>query len=55
MTTARAYRGAKSWDAAIGELRRGAGSQWNPHVVAAALTALQAEEEPNRPLFSVLA
>jgi putative nucleotidyltransferase with HDIG domain len=50
MTTARAYRGAKSWDAAIAELRRGAGSQWNPHVVAAAVTALQAEEEPNRPL-----
>ena len=36
MTTARAYRGARSWDSAIDELRRGAGTQWNPHVVEAA-------------------
>jgi putative nucleotidyltransferase with HDIG domain len=55
MTTARAYRGAKTWDAAISELRRGAGSQWNPHVVAAALTALQADEEPTRSLAAVVA
>ena len=41
MTTARAYRGAKSWDAAMHELRRGAGSQWNPKVVEAALIALR--------------
>ena len=41
MTTARAYRGAKSWDAAMHELRRGAGSQWNPKVVEAALIAVR--------------
>jgi putative nucleotidyltransferase with HDIG domain len=41
MTTARAYRGAKTWDAAMHELRRGAGSQWNPKVVEAALIALR--------------
>src|SRR5213076_2091210 len=40
MTTARAYRGAKSWDTAMDELRRGAGTQWNPHVVEAALAGL---------------
>jgi putative nucleotidyltransferase with HDIG domain len=40
MTTTRAYRGAKSWDAAMAELRRGAGSQWNPKVVDAAVAAL---------------
>ncbi len=44
MTTARAYRGAKSWDTAMGELRRGAGTQWNPHVVEAALAVLGQEE-----------
>jgi putative nucleotidyltransferase with HDIG domain len=40
MTTTRAYRGAKSWDSALTELRRGAGTQWNPKVVEAAVTAL---------------
>jgi HD-GYP domain-containing protein (c-di-GMP phosphodiesterase class II) len=45
MTTARAYRGAKSWDDACAELRRGAGSQWHPQVVAAALAAFQADQE----------
>lgn len=40
--TTRAYRGAKSWDAAMAELRRGAGSHWNPKVVDAAVTALAA-------------
>jgi putative nucleotidyltransferase with HDIG domain len=40
MTTTRAYRGAKSWDAAMAELRRGAGAQWNPKVVEAAVAAL---------------
>jgi len=45
MTTARAYRGAKSWDAAMHELRRGAGTQWNPKVVEAALVALLGETE----------
>ena len=40
MTTARAYRAARSWDAALEELRRGAGTQWNPQVVEAALAVL---------------
>jgi HD-GYP domain-containing protein (c-di-GMP phosphodiesterase class II) len=40
MTTARAYRGARSWDSALNELRRGAGTQWNPQVVDAALATL---------------
>jgi putative nucleotidyltransferase with HDIG domain len=40
MTTTRAYRGAKTWDAAMAELRRGAGTQWNPKVVEAAEAAL---------------
>jgi putative nucleotidyltransferase with HDIG domain len=42
MTTTRAYRGAKSWDSAMSELRRGAGTQWNPNVVEAAVTVLVA-------------
>jgi putative nucleotidyltransferase with HDIG domain len=45
MTTTRAYRGAKSWDAAMNELRRGAGTQWNPKVVEAAVAALVLREE----------
>jgi putative nucleotidyltransferase with HDIG domain len=45
MTTTRAYRGAKSWDAAMNELRRGAGTQWNPKVVDAAVVALALREE----------
>jgi putative nucleotidyltransferase with HDIG domain len=40
MTTARAYRAARSWDAALDELRRGSGTQWNPQVVEAALEIL---------------
>ena len=40
MTTARAYRPARSWDAALEELRRGGGTQWNPRVVEAAVMAL---------------
>src|SRR4029077_8157317 len=40
MTTTRAYRGARSWDSAMNELRRGAGTQWNPKVVEAAVAAL---------------
>jgi putative nucleotidyltransferase with HDIG domain len=52
MTTARTYRGAMGWDAALAELRRGAGSQWNPQVVTAALGALErhSEEGDVRPL-----
>jgi putative nucleotidyltransferase with HDIG domain len=44
MTSNRAYRPAKSWVGAMEELRRGAGSQWNPKVVEAALAALRREE-----------
>ena len=40
MTSGRAYRGAKGWAWAMGELRRGAGAQWNPAVVEAAVSAL---------------
>ncbi|HEY0831966.1 MAG TPA: HD-GYP domain-containing protein [Candidatus Dormibacteraeota bacterium] len=40
MTTARAYRGARTWQSALDELRRGAGTQWNPQVVEAALAVL---------------
>ena len=43
MTSARAYRGARTWDVAMEELRRGAGSQWNPKVVDAALRSLFGE------------
>jgi len=44
MTSARAYRAAKSWESAMDELRRGAGTQWNPQVVDAALAVLAQEE-----------
>ena len=44
MTTARAYRAARSWGSAMDELRRGAGTQWNPQVVEAALAVLVQEE-----------
>jgi len=45
MTSARAYRGARSWPSAMAELRHGAGRQWNPQVVEAALAVLSQEEE----------
>lgn len=45
MTTTRAYRRARSWDSAMNELRRGAGTQWNPKVVEAAVVALGALQE----------
>jgi putative nucleotidyltransferase with HDIG domain len=45
MTTTRAYRGARSWDAAMNELKRGAGTQWNPKVVEAAVRALPGEQK----------
>jgi putative nucleotidyltransferase with HDIG domain len=45
MTTARAYRGARSWNSALDELRRGAGTQWNPQVVEAAAAVLSVEEK----------
>jgi len=41
MTSARAYRPARAWDSALDELRRGAGTQWNPQVVEAAVAALR--------------
>jgi putative nucleotidyltransferase with HDIG domain len=44
MTSTRAYRPARSWEWAMEELRRGAGTQWNPRVVEAAVTALGAGE-----------
>ena len=44
MTTARAYRRALSWPSAMDELRRGAGTQWSPLVVDAALAVLSQEE-----------
>lgn len=50
MTTARAYRGARSWESAMTELRHGAGTQWNPQVVEAAVAVLARSEqsEPQR-------
>ncbi len=49
MTTARAYRGARTWESALDELQLGAGTQWNPQVVEAALTVLvQAERSAPR-------
>ncbi len=45
MTTARAYRGARSWESALAELRRGAGTQWNPQVVEAAVAVLMPHAE----------
>jgi putative nucleotidyltransferase with HDIG domain len=52
MTTARPYRRAMGWDRAMAELKRGAGTQWNPQVVAAAVGALERHPEEGvvRPL-----
>src|SRR6267143_2067314 len=44
MTSARAYRSARTWESALEELRRGAGTQWNPGVVEAAVTVLAPED-----------
>jgi len=44
MTSARAYRAARTWESALEELRRGAGTQWNPQVVEAAVAVLAPEE-----------
>ncbi len=46
MTSARAYRGARSWESALEELRLGAGTQWHPQVVGAALAVLGQAEHP---------
>jgi putative nucleotidyltransferase with HDIG domain len=48
MTSDRAYRHARSWESAMEELRRGAGTQWNPRVVDAAVAALR-QDAPARP------
>ena len=54
MTSGRAYRDAHTWEWALGELQRGAGTQWNPQVVAAALDAVHKVELPaSRPAASV--
>lgn len=53
MTTARAYRDARSWDLAMLELRRGAGTQWNPKVVEAAIAALAVEVSEAGPQLTV--
>ena len=46
MTSTRSYREAKSIDLAIGELRKGAGSQFDPLIVEAFIAALDVEEWP---------
>lgn len=56
MTSARAYRGALTWEIAMEELRRGAGTQWNPKVVEAAVAALYGEKRaPSSSARSVVA
>ncbi len=54
MTTARAYRGARSWASAMEELHRGAGTQWNPYVVDAALAVLSQEQRAAAPQASAV-
>jgi hypothetical protein len=46
MTSTRSYREAKSIQMAIGELRRGAGTQFDPLLVEAFIAALDIEEWP---------
>jgi hypothetical protein len=46
MTSTRSYREAKSIQMAIGELRRGAGTQFDPLLVEAFIAALDLEEWP---------
>jgi HD domain len=46
MTSTRSYREAKSLDVALGELRRGAGTQFDPLIVEAFIAALEHEEWP---------
>jgi hypothetical protein len=46
MTSTRSYREAKNIDQAIGELRRGAGSQFDPLIVEAFIAALDVMEWP---------
>ncbi|MGN6791885.1 MAG: HD-GYP domain-containing protein [Streptosporangiaceae bacterium] len=53
MTSTRAYRGATSIPEAIAELRRGAGTQFDPKIVEAFITALSQDQwkpqEPSQP------
>jgi len=46
MTTDRAYRGTLPFEAATGEMRRGAGTQFDPEVVAALLEELETSRLP---------
>jgi putative nucleotidyltransferase with HDIG domain len=46
MTSTRSYREAKTINMAIGELRRGAGTQFDPLIVEAFIAALEVEEWP---------
>jgi hypothetical protein len=46
MTSTRSYREAKNIHQAVGELRRGAGSQFDPLIVEAFIAALDVEEWP---------
>jgi HD domain len=46
MTSTRSYRQAKSVDAAVAELRRGAGTQFDPLLVEAFIAALGTEDWP---------
>jgi HD domain len=49
MTTTRSYREAKKMDVAIDELRKGAGTQFDPRIVEAFITALDEDEWPLPP------
>jgi HD-GYP domain-containing protein (c-di-GMP phosphodiesterase class II) len=48
MTLDRPYRKALSVEVAIGELRKGAGTQFDPDVVKAFLDTLQVSQPPRR-------
>jgi diguanylate cyclase (GGDEF)-like protein len=54
MTTRRAYRGPLDGEAALHELRRCAGSQFDPEVVEAFATALDAARDPEHDLVEVV-
>lgn len=41
LTSSRAYRAARTWDQAMDEIRRGAGTHFDPEVVEAAVSALR--------------
>jgi diguanylate cyclase (GGDEF)-like protein/putative nucleotidyltransferase with HDIG domain len=47
MTTDRPYRAGLSLEAAVGELKKGSGKQFDPEVVNVFLTCFQSEEEPS--------